>query len=397
MELLRGRLITHDLALQWPCELREYWSQLLPLTAVIENLLHYGTIVIIVFGLVFNLMSMIVFTTKGMRKHSQNSYLLALAIYESNVLVFNFMVGVLRAQHSDIINRVFEDNEWLCITHSVVVELFNLLSIWMLVCMTVERCVVVIFPLKASKLCSLRNSRITVIVATLILSLISCHKILVSGFEGDSVYGYKACITNRIKLSSAIYVYVALNTWLPMVIIITANIVILVCIYRTRNKLTAFGSRNTKAPGRGRSRQDRLTRTMIMISLAYIVLLLPLGITQMVELFWNSTRKCIPSAILQQQLKYIEYRRRQLLLKCIRSLCFFVYQVNYSVNFFIYCLSNPKFRLALRSFLPCLRKGEQRSQLGASSGTQMSRLTAPNSVHSNHSTSIPTSMDSHTG
>lgn len=171
------------------------------------------------------------------------------------------------------------------------------------------------------------------------------------------MFGYKACITNRLKLAKVIYVYVALNTWLPAAIIIVSNIAILVRVYHSKTvqqKISScIGNVNV---AKGMVKEYRLTRTMVLISLMYIVLLLPLGVAQTYELFWNSVQKTEPSINTVEQLKYIEYKKGQLLRKWIRALCFFVYQLNYSINFFIYCVSNSKFRSVLYSLLPFLHR-----------------------------------------
>jgi hypothetical protein len=59
-------------------------------------------------------------------------YLSALAIYDCLALTMNFMIGVLRGQNKNV-NKTFQDYEDLCKFHGVIVEVFNLLSIWIIV------------------------------------------------------------------------------------------------------------------------------------------------------------------------------------------------------------------------------------------------------------------------
>jgi hypothetical protein len=67
-----------------------------------------------------------------------NMYLSALAIYDCLALTMNFMIGVLRGQNKNV-NKTFQDYEDLCKFHGVIVEVFNLLSIWIIVSFTIER------------------------------------------------------------------------------------------------------------------------------------------------------------------------------------------------------------------------------------------------------------------
>ncbi|XP_067935747.1 probable G-protein coupled receptor 139 [Watersipora subatra] len=229
-------------------------------------------------------------------------YLLALAIYDSSVLIFNFTVGVLRAQNPDTIDREFQEKEWLCLCHSVLVELLNLLSVWMIVCFTVERLIAVEFPLKVHRLCSVKRTRATIVSVSIAILFISMHKVFISGFEGDSAFGYKACHTNRRKFREIIYVYVTIKTWFPAITMGVLNSLIIYRIHksaRVRRKisLNALKSRRT-----GEKQQMRITRMLIATSITFLVLL------------------------------------------SIRCLCFFFYQLNFGINLFIYLLTNVQFR-----------------------------------------------------
>lgn len=373
--MLDGVEITDDIALQWPCALREHWSVILPLVNLVRGLLHYGTAMTVACGLLFNLLAFLVLVSPRMQRQTTNTYLAVLAVYDGCVLVFNFMIGVLRGQNQEPINKAFQENEWLCLLHSVVVELFNLLSVWMIVCFTVERCIAVFLPLKASTLITKKKTKGTVFGITLFLLAFSLHKLFVSGFEGDSVFGYKACKTNRKTYPEAIFFYVAFNTALPTTLIIVLNSMIIYKVnqsQRLRKTMTRYGAKTNKGEKKTTERQakrdSKVTKTLLVISSAYIILVLPLGITQMVELYWNNARKELPSADdPQQQMLYIVFMKRKHLLKWIRAFLFFFYQLNFAINFFLYILSTAKFRSELRSMF-CLQKMNRQESGSAATG-----------------------------
>ncbi|XP_067930721.1 probable G-protein coupled receptor B0563.6 [Watersipora subatra] len=335
--------ITAELALAWPCQLQEYEARLSPLLKLGRFLLHYGTITIVCSGLLFNLLIIITLSRKTVRQNTSYMYLLALAIYDSSVLIFNFMVGVLRAQNPDTINRAFQEKEWLCLCHSVLVELFNLLSVWMIVCFTVERLIAVEFPLKVHRLCSVKRTRATIVSVSIAILLISMHKVFISGFEGDSVFGYKACHTNRRKFQEAIYVYVTINTWFPAITMGVLNSVIIYRIHKSARVRRKMSLKVLKSRKTGEKRQMRTNWMLIATSIIFLGLLLPLGAVQMTELLIRSDSPR-PSAVAEEQQAYIRYAKQALLLKSIRCLCFFFYQLNFGINLFIYLLTNVQFR-----------------------------------------------------
>ena len=128
--------------LKWPCDLRVFWVEFLPFVTLVRGLLSYGTSFIVALGLLFNLTSLLVLTRKHMRKSTSNLYLSALALYDCLALTMNFMIGVLRGQNKHV-NKDFQDHEHLCKFHGVIVEVFNLLSIWIIVSFTIERFIMI--------------------------------------------------------------------------------------------------------------------------------------------------------------------------------------------------------------------------------------------------------------
>ncbi|XP_060570051.1 neuromedin-U receptor 2-like [Ruditapes philippinarum] len=322
---LIGKNITEDDILKWPCELVSFWIDLLPFVTVVKFLLSYGTSVIVAAGVFGNIVSLFVLVQSQMRKNPPNLYLTVLAVYDSCTLVFNFMVGVLRGNF-ETVNHVCQDSETLCTVHSVVVELFNILSVWIIVAFTVERYVMIRYSLKVRP--SRRKTCFTILFLSFVIFLISLHKIGVSGFEGDSVYGYKACKTRRLIFKEIIAVYVALNTWLPTMIIALVNVGIILEL-RISRKL------NDSLPQKVLSEADnRTTKLLLLVSTRYLLLVLPLGIVQTTELIWNQMFAVTPDSP-----EYVNFMITKLRLKWTRAFFFFFYQFNFAINIIIYVAS----------------------------------------------------------
>lgn len=340
IEDLVGKNVTENEAAAWPCELRTVWIQILPLVKIVRFLLSFGTSIIVIGGVFLNSLSFIILTRKNMRKTTSNLYLAFLAVYDTCSLTFNFMVGVIRG-NSETANKSFQDSESLCTFHGVVVELFNLLSVWIIVAFTVERFLMVKFPFKA-RTWSPRKTVVTLVVVSAVMTLVSFHKIAVSGFEGDSVFGYKACKTRRKIFKEIIYVYVALNTWLPTFLLVSLNLVLM---YELRKNRVKRAQMSQTAMSKS---DERATRLLLAVSSVYVLLILPLGIVQSTELVWNGTMAVSPG-----HPGYIHFMSTKIRLKWARAFFFFFYQLNFAINFFLYVASSSavRFRANLRKFL----------------------------------------------
>ncbi|XP_052071430.1 G-protein coupled receptor 35-like [Mytilus californianus] len=365
----------------WPCELRVFWVEIYPFVTLVRGLLSYGTVFIIVLGLMFNLTSLLVLTRKHMRKSTMNLYLSALAIYDCLALTMNFMIGVLRGQNKHI-NKDFQDHEDLCKFHGVIVEVFNLLSIWIIVSFTIERFIMIKFPLKGKQLMTPRRAVFVIIGVSLGVLVFSMHKIAVSGFEGDSVFGYAACKTRRAIFVEIIYFYVAFNTWFPTLTIVTLNTLILLEIRKNKKKREQMTSQSMSKS------DEKATKLLLLVSSAYVVLVLPLGLIQSTELIWNNTQKVLPT-----DPDYIYFMSTKIRLKWARAFFFFFYQLNFAVNFFLYVSSSSatRFRATLKMLLG-IKVDEQEMTWN---NTMKSRATKINSVAPAQSDDGPSSRDLH--
>ncbi|XP_064618206.1 rhodopsin-like [Liolophura sinensis] len=308
------------------CQIDAFNLRILPFTTLVQGLLYYGTTVIVCVGLFFNAVSFVVLTRKRMRKSSVNMFLTALTISDSLSLTMNFMIGVIRAQNFSA-NQSFMDNQSLCKLHGVFVVVFNLLSVWTIVSFTIARFLIVKYPHKAN---NFTEKRTLIIIASVWLAVImfSCHKIFITGFEGDSVFGYKGCQTDRARVPDIGKFYVAFNTWLPSLLILTLNVFIIRMIRKQNSRRQAMlGSKNPTTT----SLDVKATKLLLTVSFTYLVLRSPLGIIQTLELFLYQV---VHAAPITSPL-YVFNCTMKIKLKWIRAFFFFFYQLNFAVNFFL--------------------------------------------------------------
>ncbi|CAK9290376.1 unnamed protein product [Gordionus sp. m RMFG-2023] len=269
------------------------------------NFLIPYTIVIIVVGCLFNGMAFVVFILRGNRTgfrfHSANYnlYLGALSVWDTCVLIFNFSVGVGRALFPAF-NAFFLHSQILCSCHGILVEFFNLQSAWTIVSFSVARLLTTYLPFTFTP--KSQESRFFKVMAYFFITnlFFSSLKLLASGFEGNSVFKYAPCnkislidggnmksvnitgynssqqyaryvltlyyVSTDIYLDVILYILVALNTWIPVMCVLTCNIFIVRKIWNTHSKIHATTCASTRINSVSRVANNNEYKNTIAIS-----------------------------------------------------------------------------------------------------------------------------------
>ncbi|XP_025075171.1 uncharacterized protein LOC105431310 isoform X4 [Pogonomyrmex barbatus] len=176
------------------------------------------------------------------------------------------------------------------------------------------------------------------------------------GYETDSVFEFVPC--QKIKpWGSAMYLYIALSTWLPLLFISIGNLLLIIRMrksYKIHNELTHnFRYRS--------SRTHNSSRTLLAVAIVHLILLLPLGIVETLELYWDVILIKYPAKNAGENERYIHWLQEKMLLKWCRGLFFHIYHWNFAINFFLYYLTGKKFRSVVTqtlksytdTYLPC--------------------------------------------
>ncbi|CAK9301145.1 unnamed protein product [Gordionus sp. m RMFG-2023] len=235
------------------------------------------TIVVILVGCLLNGMAFVAFTFRGNKtgfksnNANYNLYLGALSIWDTCTLIFNFAVGVMRAL-SPKVNAFYMRTPILCSSDGVVVEFFNLQSAWTIVSFSVERLLTTYLPFKFTP--KNQEPRFFKVMTYFFITnlFFSSLKLLVSGFEGNSAFGYPGCkriniiggtttkpfnsngynyshqhgnytlraprvMSADFNFKAILYILVGLNTWLPVICVLTCNILIVRKIWSNRNRI----------------------------------------------------------------------------------------------------------------------------------------------------------------
>ncbi|XP_020284986.1 probable G-protein coupled receptor 139 isoform X2 [Pseudomyrmex gracilis] len=324
-----------ELENKWPCEVRSYWLSLQPFVKFVRFLLRYVTPFIIALGVLLNTVSFSMLSTPVLCDSNLSLYLSALAISDNGALIFNYAVSVAKS-HSTFVNDLFMNNKFLCGMSSVCMELFQFTSTWLIVALTWTRVIAIVFPFGAR---GCQNCSAVIIITLACISFtISLTKLYSGGYETDSVFEFVPCQEKIKPWGSAMYFYIALSTWLPLLFISIGNVLLIIRMrksYKIHNELTHNFRYKRKKP-------HSSSRTLLAVSIVHLILMLPLGIVETLGLYWDVILISYPAG--EENKQYIHWMQEKMFLKWCRGLFFHIYHWNFAINFFLYCLTGKKFR-----------------------------------------------------
>ena len=250
----------------------------------------------------------------------------------------------------------------------------GVLSSWILVAMTVQRAVCVLWPHRADLLCSARNSKAIALSITLFIAVLHCHvlygldvvvyndgthttnnttmtfsddtnttHIAVVAFSGSTVTA-TSCIVKReymVYLSFWKWVDLFIFSVLPWLCLVVSNSVLLWTLnVSIRQAQHSLGSAHTDGFSGRKKQASSLTVTLFVVSMAFIVLNLPISCLQLVGFFHHMAG----SLDYLYQSKFIAY---------CNEIALAMWEANSAVNFYLYCLTGSRFRKELKKMFGC--------------------------------------------
>ena len=288
----------------------------------------------------------------------------------------------------------------------------GVLSTWILVAMTAQRAVCVLWPHRANILCSARNSKAIALSMTLFIAVIHCHllyglRVVIFTDEmnstamnfNDSTHSINSTVmtfndskhTNSksdvsVKHSTTgtaiisrsdtktasgcaiargyVEFYFSVWSWvdlfifslLPWLCLVVSNSVLLWTLKASiRQAQLSLGSAHTDGFGGRKKQASSITVTLFVVSMAFIVLNLPMSCFQLLGFYHHM----VGSLDYYYQSKVIAY---------FHEIALALWQVNGAVNFYLYCLTGSKFRTELKKVFRCAMVGIK-TRAGATSST----------------------------
>ncbi|XP_074652981.1 uncharacterized protein LOC141907278 [Tubulanus polymorphus] len=270
--------------------------------------------VVCIFGYVGNTMSFIVMCRRRMRRQSYAAYLMALSIAD-NVSLSGFFLAWVNTMclmwTGDLC--VQRRSTTSCKLVEYVIHALQCQSSFLVIAVSAERLAVVRFPLIAPQLCTPKTARCIIFVLTLVVLAMTAH--IVINVHYDSDFGcYMELWAFEIYASWGLSYLVDI----PLVAVFLINIGIVFTLWRSRG----FGASDSKTV-----KTQKVTRTILSISIAFIVLNVPVRTVAALTAVDPSSEALIAPLNASQM----------------------TLMANYAVNFYLYVITGNDVRQVVRS------------------------------------------------
>lgn len=337
----------------WNCSADDEYCDptTLRLRRIVDKLDLYLIPAIIAIGLLGNFLSILVFSGTYLRRMSSSVYLTALAVTD---IVFLLIILVTWLSNFDVV--LVHTHVW-CQLFVYLTYVTSFLSVWYVVCFTVERHLTVCFPLKRQIICQPRRSKIVVGVLAGVAMILYSFALWTSNV--DFVYDQPTCgvhdekyydIVTNINNADTLITLV-----LPAVIITVCNIRISYALskfYRSyqavhvvaRSNSTTGSLRSTTGPALYSNSsynrfQMRVTKMLLLVSSVFLLCNIPSHAIRV----YAFSRMTLDD----------EFRPTHRLL-LVQRLAMLLYYTGFSSNFILYNISGRTFRRAFVRLFRCL-------------------------------------------
>ena len=300
--------------------------------------------IIITIGTIGNILSFVVMIQREMRQTSTFFYLAALAVADTVVLFMSALKTWI---------RLFSGFEMLHISNlSCKVVTFSTylslhLSAWLIVAVTVERFIVVWFPLKATSLCSAKRAKYTTFGIALAFFLLNMHLLWTGELITNPRTGRATCAMSQshhfLYRDVLPWVHLTLYSFLPFVLLLAFNILIILSLVKHRQLIT---SQMTKDDRRTRYNHRKLAVTLLCISFVWMITTTPSALFTVLRLK--------PKTASQSATVFF-----------VKVICYMFMYINHSINFFLYCITGQAFRRQLVKLMcrMCRRRQKPKPKL----------------------------------
>ncbi|CAF3086126.1 unnamed protein product [Rotaria socialis] len=272
---------------------------------------------ICLFGLFGNVLALIVINKKSLRNTSSSVFITYMAIFDSAVL-FLHAANLLRPRR-----QLFIHCSLIYLT-----DVFTFCANWVLVIITLERCIAVASPLLAKRFCSVNSARYSVyILVTIAIISFSTAFPIVYNIRGDPIKK-KCTIRKDFQL--------ALRIVQPIIMLGIPDILLLsnfFTVYSLIRRRLQHSSNDEKLQMRvsdvnSNRKQQQLTIMLVTVNLAFYLFTTPAMIIYILEITPPNHR--------------ILYKLKRS--HIISNMSVVLLQLNNATNFIFYCLSGQRFR-----------------------------------------------------
>ncbi|XP_045194441.2 probable G-protein coupled receptor 139 [Mercenaria mercenaria] len=312
--------------------------------------------ILLIIGTLGNLFSFFILL-KNVKKASTYSYLSVLALMDLLVLY----IGLFRLWLGQFMIDVEDFNNIICKLVKFLGYFSSDTSVWLIVAVTIERTIVVMFPLKASRLCNARNARISIAALLSFFCVINCHflwSVQLQHFSyNDTIIATCQAKPVYTRLIEDIWPWVdaGIYSFVPFSIILILNSFIIKNVISAKKKRDVLRQHSSLSSKQTQHRPEgemskKITFMLLVVSFAFLVTTLPMVIVLIYTSFAEDTEG-----------DYALTRR-----KLINTIAEMLMYTNHSINFFLYCATGKKFRNQFKALIFCCNNNFRRQSMRSS-------------------------------
>ncbi|CAF2126226.1 unnamed protein product [Rotaria magnacalcarata] len=280
-----------------------------------------------------SLILLLVLTNSRLNRSSFSVYVKSMAISDTLVLVFKLL------SFENKTSTIFY-SPTMCSALVFLCDASVLLSVWTIVLITVERALVVIFPIHIKKFVSECRARVLIMLIAL-MSVMFSSRVLLIPIDVSSEQKKRchpvADWQNYRQINAAITEFS--YCFIPLSIVIIGNCVTLYTVKRAifqRHQILTNHVYHQKRTLE--TNESQLMLMLLIVTLMFMVYFLPFTITSLISM-WG-----LPFGFCFTQKHFEHYL-------IIRSIFEFLKDLNFCTNFIIYCISGRRFRYAFFSLV----------------------------------------------
>ena len=282
---------------------------------------------------------------KRMRKSSSCFYIANLAVCDTCVI---WSLGV-----SDLLREHTGLGTWSCKVMTYVYNASILSSVWLVVMMTTERLLAVVWPLRITVWVNISRARIAVAVNYLIWLITNSIYLLMVTSESATGGRYRCSLEPQYEhFFNKIWAVIdmSLYAFVSQTLVLFLNVIIITYIRRARRQQKHI--REQQDSGEGSS---QVTAMLLSVSITFLMLTCPYSI------FYIGDRR----GLWEDGASPRRYAIHSLIYTCFRVLAEF----NHCVNFLLYVTTGKAFREELKTLFQCCGSDQKDGQLRGSNQT----------------------------
>ena len=300
----------------------------------------YLFITFVSLAFIANILCFLVMRMKHNKKHSTCVYLSITAVSD-NIIMFlvfhHWFASYVESTHF---------TNWVCKIKLYFVYVSMTYGSYEIVFMTLDKFIAILMPHKAAYLCTSKRAYI-VSAITLVVSLVYFLPNIVWTAQIGQFSQCQRYAATGWYVTAYKYMSIAVFPFVPIFAILVMNFVIIRAVWKSRNLRGNQGEQST---------ERQVTVMLILVSVMFVVLALPIEITDIYHSYINVRRN------VQTFVKY----------SFIRNMTVQLAQINNGINFFLYIISGSKFRGDLK-LLFCGKKSQRFTKKAASARSGVNR------------------------